>query len=133
MVGGGLWVTGKLSACQLASTYCSWLRCTPPLKQAFSGTTAVLPPKHLPRARDVHTIDASSFNATFFISPLLIDTGNTCKHVGYDEFDPPSWPSECAPDKEDWIELDRYVCGTHSKYPEEFWACSDIRLSRGGC
>ena len=39
------------------------------------------------------------------------DTGNSCKHIGYDEFDPPSWPGSCAPDKSDWIELNRYICG----------------------
>lgn len=61
------------------------------------------------------------------------DTGNTCKHIGYDEFNPPSWPGSCAPNKEDWIELNRYVCGTNEAYPEEFWACSDISLTSGGC
>lgn len=64
-------------------------------------------------------------------TPLHPDTGNTCKHIGYDEFDPPSWNSECAPNKSDWIELDRYVCGTEGQYPEEFWACSDFSMSSG--
>lgn len=59
------------------------------------------------------------------------DTGNSCKSVGYDEFDPPSWPGACSPNKEDWISTDLSLCGTGKTYPEEFWACSDIALSRG--
>ena len=62
------------------------------------------------------------------------DTGNTCKHVGYDEFNPKSWPSQCAPDKSDWVELYRGICGTENYpygevYPEQFWACSDISIN----
>ena len=57
------------------------------------------------------------------------DTGNSCKHVGYDEFNPVSWPSQCAPNKSDWIELDRGICGAENyPYPEQFWACSDISI-----
>ncbi|CAM9970743.1 unnamed protein product, partial [Hapterophycus canaliculatus] len=67
------------------------------------------------------------------ILQMVYYTGNSCKHIGYDEFNPPSWPGSCAPDKEDWIELDRYICGTNEVYPEEFWACSDIALTLGGC
>lgn len=52
-------------------------------------------------------------------------------HIGYEEFNPPSWPSSCAPNKSDWIELDRYVCGTRGRYPEEFWACSDFSMTSG--
>lgn len=66
---------------------------------------------------------------------FLPDTGNACKHEGYEEFNPPSWPSECAPNKEDWIQLDRYICGeggpTGISYPEEFWACSDFAITPG--
>ncbi|CAM9961951.1 unnamed protein product, partial [Ectocarpus sp. 12 AP-2014] len=56
-------------------------------------------------------------------------TGNSCKHVGYEEFEPTSWPSACAPDKHDWIELDRYLCGENGSYPEEFWACADFAIT----
>ncbi|CAM9604115.1 unnamed protein product, partial [Ectocarpus sp. 12 AP-2014] len=59
-------------------------------------------------------------------------TGNACKHIGYEEFNPPSWPSTCAPNKSDWIELNRYMCGEEGAYPEEFWACSDISLTSDG-
>lgn len=51
--------------------------------------------------------------------------------MGYDDFEPPSWPSKCAPAKEDWIELNRYVCGEDGSYPEEFWNCADIAITSG--
>ncbi|CAM9875438.1 unnamed protein product, partial [Ectocarpus sp. 13 AM-2016] len=57
-------------------------------------------------------------------------TGNRCKHIGYDEFDPPSWNSECAPTTADWIDTDMGICGVAKSYPEEFWQCSDIALTR---
>eukprot|EP00904_Undaria_pinnatifida_P004815 jgi/Undpi1/1463/HiC_scaffold_11.g04854.m2 len=65
---------------------------------------------------------------------MVYYTGNSCKHIGYDEFNPESWPSKCAPNKSDWIELDRGICGTENYpwgdvYPEQFWACSDISIS----
>ena len=45
-------------------------------------------------------------------------TGHRCKHIGYDEFDPPSWNSECAPSTADWIHTDDVsLCGTGG-YPE---------------
>ncbi|CAM9378424.1 unnamed protein product, partial [Ectocarpus sp. 8 AP-2014] len=66
------------------------------------------------------------------ILQMVYYTGNTCKHIGYEEFNPPSWPSSCAPNKWDWIELDRYVCGTRGRYPEEFWACSDFSMTSDG-
>eukprot|EP00752_Nemacystus_decipiens_P006569 g5915.t1 len=60
-------------------------------------------------------------------------SGSRCRHVGYDEFDPPSWPSECAPNKEDWIDMSRpSICGERSVYPEEFWNCADISISQDG-
>lgn len=64
-------------------------------------------------------------------TPNGTDTGNACKHPGYDEFEPASWPSKCAPQKEDWIVLNRYICGEDGSYPEEFWACSDIAITSG--
>ena len=45
-------------------------------------------------------------------------TAHRCKHIGYDEFDPPSWNSECAPDKADWIPDDDRLCGLDWDYPE---------------
>lgn len=54
-------------------------------------------------------------NRAFF---RRIDTGSTCKHIGYDEFEPSSWPSSCAPNKEDWIDVDRWMCGMDGAYPE---------------
>ncbi len=56
-------------------------------------------------------------------------TGNRCKHVGYDEFEPPSWNSDCAPDTEKWIDRNMSTCGVGQSYPEEFWGCSDIALT----
>lgn len=60
-----------------------------------------------------------------------VDTGNVCKYVGYDEFEPESWPSQCAPSKSDWIDVDRWMCGLGGAYPEEFWSCSDIAITAG--
>lgn len=54
------------------------------------------------------------------------DTGNSCKHPGYDDFDPPSWPGSCAPAKENWIQTSLGLCGEEGRYPEEFWNCADI-------
>ncbi|CAN0061871.1 unnamed protein product [Ectocarpus sp. 4 AP-2014] len=34
------------------------------------------------------------------ILQMVYHTGNTCYHIGYEEFNPPSWPSACAPNKE---------------------------------
>ncbi|CAM9506959.1 unnamed protein product [Ectocarpus fasciculatus] len=52
-------------------------------------------------------------------------TGHRCKHIGYDEFNPPSWPSTCAPEKDDWVLTDIGMCGsTAAWYPEEFWNCA---------
>lgn len=55
---------------------------------------------------------------------VLSVTGNRCKHLGYDDFDPASWNSECAPNTEDWIHVPEITngdrtCGTEkSRYPE---------------
>lgn len=71
-------------------------------------------------------------------------TGQTCNHVGYEEFNPPSWNSECAPNKSSWFRsgLDPVedICGLKGVtnpeenwgYPQEFWACSDISITFGG-
>ncbi|CAN0166527.1 unnamed protein product, partial [Hapterophycus canaliculatus] len=58
-------------------------------------------------------------------------TGNRCKHIGYDTFDPPSWNSTCANSTEDWIDTAPGLCGVadgYSEYTEEFWGCSDIAI-----
>lgn len=63
---------------------------------------------------------------------FIADAANNCKHVGYEEFNPPSWPSSCAPNKDQWVLTNkRVVCGTGGTYPEEFWQCSDISLVGG--
>ena len=51
-------------------------------------------------------------------SSARTDTGNSCMHVGYDEFNPDSWPSECAPTKQDWIVTGLGLCGDGNNYPE---------------
>lgn len=40
-------------------------------------------------------------------------------HVGYEEFNPESWPGECAPNKNDWIVPKPTICGEGNPYPEE--------------
>ncbi|CAM9688684.1 unnamed protein product, partial [Sphacelaria rigidula] len=63
---------------------------------------------------------------------MIYYAANNCKHVGYEEFNPPSWPSSCAPNKDQWVLTNkRVVCGTGGTYPEEFWQCSDISLVGG--
>ncbi|CAM9648942.1 unnamed protein product, partial [Ectocarpus fasciculatus] len=57
-------------------------------------------------------------------------TGHKCYHPGYEEFNPPSWGSECAPNKSDWIDLSIDYCGDNEwNLAEEFWACSDIAIT----
>lgn len=61
-------------------------------------------------------------------------TGHKCYHPGYEEFNPPSWPSQCAPNKDDWIDLSIPYCGDKSWHlAEEFWQCSDISIKAGRC
>eukprot|EP00903_Cladosiphon_okamuranus_P020682 g18991.t1 len=56
-------------------------------------------------------------------------SGNTCKHPGYDEFNPPSWPSECAPNKEDWIDTTAGECRRpQARWGNVFMGCSDISI-----
>ncbi|CAM9477545.1 unnamed protein product [Ectocarpus fasciculatus] len=62
-------------------------------------------------------------------------TGHRCYHIGYEKFNPPSWPSQCAPDKSDWVliapewQTDMKQCGIDGAYPEEFWNCADIAIT----
>ena len=65
------------------------------------------------------------------IALRLTDTGNSCKHQGYAEFNPDSWPGSCAPNKADWINEVVGQCGDGPAYPEEFWNCADIEISAG--
>ncbi|CAM9321699.1 unnamed protein product [Pylaiella littoralis] len=60
------------------------------------------------------------------IVQMIYYTGNSCKHPGYDDFNPPSWPSTCAPEKSDWVQTSVGMCGEETRYPEEFWNCADI-------
>lgn len=65
--------------------------------------------------------------------PLVAtDTGATCQHVGYDDFEPDKWDSDCAPNKDDLIKTDLPLCGEDGTYPEEFWSCSDITIEAKG-
>ncbi|CAM9449279.1 unnamed protein product, partial [Ascophyllum nodosum] len=59
-------------------------------------------------------------------------TGNSCMHPGYEEFNPPSWPSKCAPNKGDWILTGLNMCGVGDSYPEEYWNCADIEITSDG-
>ncbi|CAM9296849.1 unnamed protein product [Ectocarpus sp. 6 AP-2014] len=62
--------------------------------------------------------------------PVVPDTGYRCMRIGYEEFHPPSWPSTCASEKENWVLMSNsYIgsfglCGTGAAYPEEFWNCA---------
>ena len=60
---------------------------------------------------------------------VLVDSGRGCKSPGYDEFNPTSWGSECAPNKEDWIAVNGGECRKPGKYGNVFWQCSDITLT----
>ena len=53
------------------------------------------------------------------------------RYHGYDEFNPPSWPSTCAPDKDAWVIYQGD--NREEDYPEEFWSCSDIAIASGAC
>jgi len=55
-----------------------------------------------------------SLSLTTRILFISTDTGNDCKHPGYDDFNP-SWPSTCAPNKDQWIATNRRVCGEVSR------------------
>lgn len=57
------------------------------------------------------------------------DSGKGCKYPGYDEFNPTSWGSQCAPTKEDWIAVSSGVCSKPGKYGNVFWNCADIELT----
>ncbi|CAN0301307.1 unnamed protein product, partial [Ectocarpus sp. 12 AP-2014] len=63
---------------------------------------------------------------------MVYYTGNSCKHQGYAEFNPESWPSSCAPTKADWINEAVGQCGDGDAYPEEFWNCADISITSDG-
>eukprot|EP00752_Nemacystus_decipiens_P011645 g10338.t1 len=66
------------------------------------------------------------------IVQMVYYTGNSCKHPGYDDFDPPSWPGSCAPESKDWIQTSLNTCGENGHYPEEFWNCADIEITSDG-
>lgn len=63
------------------------------------------------------------------LTTLIPDSGAGCKSPGYDEFNPPSWPSECAPDKEDWIATGSHNCNQPGRtWGNLFWNCADIAI-----
>eukprot|EP00904_Undaria_pinnatifida_P011980 jgi/Undpi1/7912/HiC_scaffold_24.g10384.m1 len=66
------------------------------------------------------------------IVQMVYYTGNSCRHPGYDEFNPSSWDSECAPNTADWINTGVGMCGDGDAYPEEFWNCADIEITSDG-
>eukprot|EP00904_Undaria_pinnatifida_P011979 jgi/Undpi1/7911/HiC_scaffold_24.g10383.m1 len=66
------------------------------------------------------------------IVQMVYYTGNSCTHPGYDEFNPSSWGSECAPTTSDWIALGVGMCGDGDFYPEEYWNCADIEITSDG-
>lgn len=68
----------------------------------------------------------------FLPKRFATDTGNFCVHTAYKEFNPTSWPSACAPTKEDWITTNMGICGEGANYPEEFWNCFDISITATG-
>lgn len=65
------------------------------------------------------------------ILQMVYYTGDRCRHPGYDDFDPPAWPSSCAPNKHDWINGDLPMCGEGDAYPQESWNCADIEITPG--
>ena len=71
------------------------------------------------------TQDILSFEPALFYP----DSGKGCRYPGYDEFNPTSWGSECAPDKLDWIAISSGECRRPGKYGNVFWNCSDIELT----
>ncbi|CAM9974029.1 unnamed protein product, partial [Pylaiella littoralis] len=59
-------------------------------------------------------------------------SGKGCRSPGYEEFNPSSWPSECAPDKEDWIAVTSHPCNSVDReWGNIFWNCADITLTSG--
>lgn len=58
-----------------------------------------------------------------------IDTSHKCTYEGYRELEADSWPSKCAPNKDDWFDLNPELCGYNGLYPEEFWNCADISIT----
>lgn len=62
----------------------------------------------------------------------VTDSGKGCRSPGYEEFNPSSWPSECAPDKEDWIAVTSHPCNSVDReWGNIFWNCADITLTSG--
>lgn len=70
------------------------------------------------------------FAPSFFA--CLADTSNSCVPPGYDDFNPDSWNSECAPTKADWFNPGVGPCGDGDKYPEEYWNCADVTIVADG-
>jgi hypothetical protein len=50
-------------------------------------------------------------------------TGNSCNHVGYDEYE----GTQC---EMEWYNRELPKCEDSSRKPEEFWNCADIKIER---
>ncbi|CAN0441895.1 unnamed protein product [Ascophyllum nodosum] len=84
------------------------------------------------RRRDNGSVPApSGVTCSHCVVQMAHYTGNSCMHPGYEEFNPPSWPSKCAPNKGDWILTGLNMCGVGDSYPEEYWNCADIDITSG--
>ncbi|CAN0429657.1 unnamed protein product, partial [Ectocarpus sp. 12 AP-2014] len=116
-----------------------------PIDPAYPGRYYVNPPCHVTEhpealpdgAQDGYVINMQyqlpeGLTCDHCVLQMVHYTGNTCKHVGYDDFEPESWPSQCAPTKAEWINTDHWMCGMAGAYPEEHWSCSDISITTNG-
>ncbi|CAN0065536.1 unnamed protein product [Ectocarpus sp. 6 AP-2014] len=116
-----------------------------PIDPAYPGRYYVNPPCHVTEhpealpdgAQEGYVINMQyqlpeGLTCDHCVLQMVHYTGNTCKHVGYDDFEPESWPSQCAPTKAEWINTDHWMCGMAGAYPEEHWSCSDISITTDG-
>jgi len=102
------------------------------LSPLLLGLLVLLQPGQTKHRLDAYTPNENHLPlpACFYLVMFSV-TGNRCKHVGYDDFDPPSWNSECAPTTDAWVDTGMSICGVGQSYPEEFWGCSDIAITSG--
>ena len=89
----------------------------------LAGTRPIGFPKRRPRG-------VLNYHAVYLVAVLSRIT-HLMRGSGYEEFNPPSWPGSCAPNKADWINEVVGQCGDGDAYPEEFWNCADIEISAG--
>lgn len=99
--------------------------------QGIQNVNRLPPPASAPSTLCTSRLFVSFFRFCLAIT-LYPDTGNSCTHPGYREFQGPDvWPSECAPTKGDLIPTETETCGEGEAYPEEFWNCADISITAG--